>query len=112
MFQQIQIGLHGLHLPVVMVKSQLRRQAIIGRRFAGVNLQTMKKTTPWVQTITRGLVSLGQALLATLALFSLLEGICFLAGVPYGASHFIEKTILKENLPVRKSGGEYRIFAF
>lgn len=95
-----------------MVKSSLPRQAIIGRRFAGVNRQTMKKTTLWIQTIAHGLISLGQALLATLALFSLLEGILFLAGTPYGGSHFVEKTILRASLPAKKAVGEYRIFAY
>ncbi len=62
-----------------------------------------------VQAVLR---DIGRALLGTLALFCLLEGIFFLAGVPYGASHFIEKVILKANLPVKKPTGEYRIFIF
>lgn len=95
-----------------MVKSPFRRQAIIGRRFPGVNRQTMKKTTLWIQTIIHGLISLCQALLATLVLVLLLEGVLFLAGTPYGGSHFAEKTIFRANLPVKKEAGEYRIFAF
>lgn len=70
----------------------------------------------FVRAATRGLSrsgqAIGQALLGTLVLFLLLEGICFLAGIPYGATHFAEKVVIKENLPVRKPAGEYRIFVY
>ncbi len=74
-------------------------QAIIERALAGVNRQTMIK-------------DFIKMLLGTLVLFLLLEGVCLVAGVPYGASHFVEKIVITEKFGTRKPPGEYRIFAF
>jgi len=69
----------------------------------------MKKTEHRIQNVLKGIAS---ALLGTLVIFLILEAVCFVAAVPYGASHFVEKIVIAEKLSPRKTAGEYRIFAY
>lgn len=69
----------------------------------------MKKTE---NSILNALKDIGSALLGTVVVFLALEAACFVAAVPYGASHFAEKIIIAENLSPKKPAGEFRIFTY
>lgn len=69
----------------------------------------MKKTE---NRVLNALKDIGSALLGTVVVFLVLEAACFIAAVPYGASHFAEKIVIAENLSPKKPAGEFRIFTY
>ncbi len=58
------------------------------------------------------LLALGQSLMATVILLFSIEGLCFLAGVPQGASTFTESVVIREHLSTHKPADEFRIFVY
>ena len=58
------------------------------------------------------LKSIPQALLGTFLLFLIMESVCYLLGIPQGATRFTEITIIREKLHLKKPNGEYRIFTY
>lgn len=62
--------------------------------------------------IKKALTVFSQSLIATLALFLLLEGFFFTAGFPRGAARYIETIVINKKLSVRKPNGETRVFAY
>ena len=67
-----------------------------------ITLMVLKKT---LRAITR-------ILLSTFFLLFFLEAVFYLAGVPPASNEFVETTVLREKLPVRKLKGEIRVFTY
>lgn len=57
-------------------------------------------------------LSVLQAVFSSLVLLVFLEGIFIFAGMPKGASRFIEKIVISENLSAKKPKDEFRIFTY
>lgn len=60
----------------------------------------------------KSIISVFQTLFATLILLAALEGVCRLAGLPPGATRYMEGIIIRNHLTPQKPADEFRIFAF
>src|SRR4051812_33450114 len=58
------------------------------------------------------LISFFQSIAVAILFLAVLEGICFLTGVPQGGARYTEAVLVREKLSARKSADEIRIFTY